>query len=86
MPIRRTDRSVATSASPVDVMTASEITRQSTANMIDTVKNVAPSFFASQNTIADAGTFVRSPNLYGLLGDQVFPHSDGPFGMNGGVG
>ncbi len=68
---RRTDRSVTTSASPVDVISASEINTQSSANMVDTVRNIVPSFFVGQNTIADAGTFVRSPNLRGLPGDQV---------------
>lgn len=74
---RRTDRSVATSASPVDVISASEIASQSSVNVIDAVKNVVPSFFASQNTIADAGTFVRSPNLRGLPGDQVLVMMNG---------
>jgi iron complex outermembrane receptor protein len=68
---RRTDRSVTNSASPVDVISASEIATQSTANLVDSVKNIVPSFFVGQNTIADAGTFVRSPNLRGLPGDQV---------------
>lgn len=68
---RRTDRSVTNSASPVDVISATELSIQSSANMVDTVKNIVPSFFVGQNTIADAGTFVRSPNLRGLPGDQV---------------
>ena len=74
---RRTDRSVATSASPVDVISASEIASQSSISVIDAVKNVVPSFFATQNTIADAGTFVRSPNLRGLPGDQVLVMMNG---------
>lgn len=68
---RRTDRTVTNSASPVDVISASELNTQPTANIIDSVKNIVPSFFVGQNTIADAGTFVRSPNLRGLPGDQV---------------
>jgi iron complex outermembrane recepter protein len=68
---RRTDRSVTNSASPVDVISASEISAQSSVSLVDSVKNIVPSFFVGQNTIADAGTFVRSPNLRGLPGDQV---------------
>jgi iron complex outermembrane recepter protein len=68
---RRTDRTVTNSASPVDVISASELNTQPTANIIDSVRNIVPSFFVGQNTIADAGTFVRSPNLRGLPGDQV---------------
>lgn len=68
---RRTDRTLTTSASPVDVISAAELTAQPAANMIDAVKNVVPSFYAGQNSISDASTFVRSPSLRGLPGDQV---------------
>ncbi|KAK0340888.1 hypothetical protein LTR94_028685, partial [Friedmanniomyces endolithicus] len=33
--------------------------------------NIVPSFYAGQNSISDASTFVRSPSLRGLAGDQV---------------
>jgi iron complex outermembrane receptor protein len=39
--------------------------------MIDALKNIVPSFYAGQNSISDASTFVRSPSLRGLSGDQV---------------
>lgn len=68
---RRTDRSVTTSASPVDVISAADLETQATSNLIDTLKNSVPSFFVGQNTISDASTFVRSPSLRGLPGDQV---------------
>ena len=68
---RRTDRTSTTSASPVDVISASELTTQPAANILDSVKNVVPSFYVGQNTISDASTFVRSPSLRGLSGDQV---------------
>ena len=74
---RRTDRSVTNSASPVDVIGAEELTAQSSANMIDAVKNLVPSFFVGQNTISDAATFVRSPSLRGLPGDQVLVMMNG---------
>ncbi|QUT03878.1 TonB-dependent receptor [Sphingobium phenoxybenzoativorans] len=68
---RRTDRSATNSASPVDVISAQEITSQPAANMLDAVKNIIPSFFVGQNTISDASTFVRAPSLRGLPGDEV---------------
>nr|WP_244646525.1 TonB-dependent receptor [Sphingomonas sp. CFBP 8760] len=68
---RRTDRTLTNSASPVDVISAAELTAQPAANMIDQLKNIVPSFYAGQNTISDASTFVRSPSLRGLSGDQV---------------
>jgi iron complex outermembrane recepter protein len=68
---RRTDRSAADSASPVDIIGAEEIGAQPVANMLDAVKNIVPSFFVSQNTISDASTFVRSPSLRGLPADNI---------------
>jgi len=68
---RRTDRSVADSASPVDVIGAEELNGQPAADMLDVVKNLVPSFYVPQNTISDASTFVRAPALRGLAGDQI---------------
>ena len=68
---RRTDRSAVNSASPVDVISATELQSQPAANMLDVVKNVVPSFFVPQNTISDASTFVRAPSLRGLPADNI---------------
>ena len=68
---RRTDRTVTTSASPIDVISATEFKSQPAADMIDVVKNIVPSFFVGQNTISDASTFVRAPSLRGMAGDQI---------------
>ncbi len=68
---RRTDRSVANSASPVDVIGAAELTTQPAANMLDSLKNIIPSFFVGQNSISDASTFVRAPSLRGLPADEI---------------
>jgi iron complex outermembrane receptor protein len=68
---RRTDRSVTDSASPIDVIGATEIGAQPSANMLDVVRNLVPSFFVPQNTISDASTFVRPPSLRGLGADQI---------------
>ncbi|HET7816856.1 MAG TPA: TonB-dependent receptor [Sphingomicrobium sp.] len=68
---RRTDRSATDSASPVDVISATELKQQPTANMLDAVRNIVPSFFVPQNTISDASTFVRAPSLRGLPADNI---------------
>jgi len=68
---RRADRTVTDSASPVDVIGTEDLATQSASNMLDTVKNVVPSFYVGQNTISDASTFVRAPSLRGLPGDEV---------------
>lgn len=74
---RRTDRTVTNSPSPIDVISAAEIKDQPTANLLDTVKNVVPSFFVPQNTISDASSFVRAPSLRGLPGDEVLVQVNG---------
>ncbi len=68
---RRTDRTVTNSASPIDVISAAELQQQPTPNMLDTVRNIVPSFFVPQNTISDASTFVRAPSLRGLPADNI---------------
>ena len=68
---RRTDRTVTNSASPIDVISATELSSVPAANMLDQVKNLVPSFYVGQNSISDASTFVRSPSLRGLPGDEV---------------
>ena len=68
---RRTDRTLTNSPSPVDVISSAELQAQPTANVLDTLKNIIPSFFVGQNTISDASSFVRSPSLRGLPGDEV---------------
>ena len=68
---RRTDRTVTTSASPIDVISSAELNAQPAADMLDQVKNVVPSFFVGQNTISDASSFVRAPSLRGLPSDEV---------------
>src|SRR5947208_9662319 len=74
---RRTDRTVTNSASPVDVISSTELTTQPTANLLDTVKNIVPSFYVPSNTISDASTFVRSPSLRGLPGDETLVQING---------
>jgi iron complex outermembrane receptor protein len=68
---RRTDRTSTTSASPVDVIGSNELVSQPSANLMDSLKNIVPSFFVTQNTISDASSIVRAPSLRGLPGDEV---------------
>ena len=74
---RRTDRTVTTSASPIDVISSTELQTQPSSNVIDALKDLVPSFFVGQNTISDASTFVRSPSLRGLPGDEVLVQLNG---------
>jgi iron complex outermembrane receptor protein len=74
---RRTDRSIADSASPVDVVSAADLRTQPAADLLDVVRNLVPSFYVGQNTISDASTFVRAPSLRGLGADQVLVQLNG---------
>ncbi len=68
---RRTDRTATDTASPVDVISAAELSAQPTSNLLDSVRNIVPSFYVGQNSISDASTFVRSPSLRGLPADNI---------------
>ena len=68
---RRTDRTVTSSASPIDIIGTKEIGTQASANLIDVIRNVVPSFTVQANSISDASTFVRSPSLRGLSADET---------------
>lgn len=68
---RRINRSVTDSASPIDVIGGSDLVEQPAINLLEAIRNVVPSFYVSQATIADASTFVRAPSLRGLGADQV---------------
>ena len=74
---RRTDRSASDTASPVDVIGGQELASQPSANLLDAVRNIVPSFFVSQNTISDASSFVRSPSLRGLPADNILVQLNG---------
>lgn len=74
---RRTDRSSADSASPIDVISATELATTPASDLLDVVKNTVPSFFVGQNSISDASTFVRSPSLRGLAADEILVQLNG---------
>lgn len=68
---RRTDRTVTDSASPIDIISSTELRSQPAGNMLDQIKYVVPSFFVGQNTISDASSLVRPPSLRGLPPDEI---------------
>jgi iron complex outermembrane receptor protein len=68
---RRHDRTVAESSAPIDLLSGGDLAAQSTGNMLDTLSNLVPSFIVGQNSISDASSFVRSPSLRGLPGDEM---------------
>src|SRR3989440_8254809 len=68
---RRSDRTVTESSAPIDVIGGPNLVDQPSSNMLDTLSNLVPSFIVGQNSISDASSFVRSPSLRGLPGDEM---------------
>jgi iron complex outermembrane recepter protein len=68
---RRVDRTAVESAAPIDVLSGTDLQAQASTNMLDTLSNAVPSFIVGQNSISDASSFVRSPSLRGLPGDEM---------------
>jgi iron complex outermembrane receptor protein len=68
---RRVDRTVQESSAPIDVLSGTDLESQATTNMLDTLSSAVPSFIIGQNSISDASSFVRSPSLRGLPGDEM---------------
>ena len=69
---RRTDRTVAESAVPIDVFTSDDLIKaQGSPNLQSILKNLIPSFNQQRNLLGDASAFVRPPTLRGLPADQI---------------
>ena len=68
---RRSDRTVEESSAPIDVLSGNDLQSEASTNMLDTLSNAVPSFIVGQNSISDASSFVRSPSLRGLPGDEM---------------
>lgn len=68
---RRVDRTAQESSAPIDVLSGTDLESQATTNMLDTLSSAVPSFVVGQNAISDASSFVRSPSLRGLPGDEM---------------
>lgn len=68
---RRTDRTVAESAVPIDVFTTEDFKAQPSPQLQNIIKTLVPSFNQNRNLLGDASAFVRPPNLRGLPADQI---------------
>ena len=68
---RRTDRTVAESAVPIDVFTTADLKVQSSPSLQTILKNLVPSFNQQRNAGQDGSAFVRPPTLRGLPPDQI---------------
>jgi iron complex outermembrane receptor protein len=68
---RRTDRTVAESAVPIDVFTTDDFKAQPSPQLQNILKTLVPSFNQNRNLLGDASAFVRPPNLRGLPADQI---------------
>lgn len=68
---RRTDRTVSSSAIPIDVFTSENLIRQGTSDTNALFQNIIPSFSVPQAAISDGSSFVRPPNMRGLPPDQT---------------
>jgi iron complex outermembrane receptor protein len=68
---RRSQRTVAEAAVPVDVISSSELVHQGDRNLLDVLASSAPSFNVSREAISDAATMVRPFSLRGLPSDST---------------
>lgn len=68
---RRTDRTVAQSAVPVDVFDAATLASQAPADMNSILRNLIPSFNVGRFTTSDGSAFVRPATLRGLPPDEI---------------
>lgn len=68
---RRSARSAADSAVPVDVITGQEFENMGTADLDDMLKTAIPSYNVERNAISDAATLVRPATMRGLPPDNV---------------
>ena len=68
---RSQERSAADLAVPVDVLDASELTRQGDSRMDSMLSRIVPSMNVSQEPISDAGTLVRPAQMRGLSPDST---------------
>ena len=68
---RRTDRSIADSPAPVDVLNSDELLDQATSDISDVLRTLVPSYMVNTQPISDAATIIRPANLRGLSPDNT---------------
>lgn len=64
-------RTVASSAVPIDIISAEEFRNQGATDPLDQLKVLVPSFNVSTNSADDGATFIRPANLRGLPPDST---------------
>ena len=68
---RAAPRSVADSPVPIDIITADDLEKTGSSDMLDQLVGTVPSFNVHSNPISDAATLVRPVNLCGLSSDST---------------
>lgn len=68
---RRADRSAADSPVPVDVISGTALSQNSSSDVQDLLRTAVPSFDVNTQPISDAATIVRPANVRGLSPDNV---------------
>lgn len=90
---RRTDRTVAESLSPIDLLDAAEVQRQGSPELNQALSRLVPSYNFPRATITDGTDHVRPAQLRGLSPDQTLVlvngkrrHRSAVLNLNGSVG
>ncbi|MGB5352254.1 MAG: TonB-dependent receptor [Woeseia sp.] len=68
---RRSERSAADSAVPIDVVSGQEFENMGTSDLNDMLRNTVPSYNLTRQAISDAATLVRPATLRGLPPDNT---------------
>jgi iron complex outermembrane receptor protein len=68
---RTKPRSVSESPVPVDVISATELAKSGSSDMLDMLKSSVPSFNVHDQPISDAASMIRPVNLRGLSSDST---------------
>lgn len=68
---RRADRSAADSPVPVDIISGTALSQNSSSDVQDLLRTAVPSFDVNTQPISDAATIVRPANVRGLSPDNV---------------
>ncbi len=68
---RAAPRSVADSPVPIDIISADDLEKTGSSDMLDQLVGTVPSFNVHSNPISDAATLVRPVNLRGLSSDST---------------
>ncbi|MBQ4833740.1 TonB-dependent receptor [Pseudoalteromonas sp. MMG010] len=68
---RAAPRSISDSPVPIDIVSADELSKNGSTDMLDMLQAAVPSFNVRQQPISDAASFIRPVNLRGLSSDST---------------